>query len=87
MTQTLVVHLIRTPRLPFIESRAALPLLATTIAIMAIGLYLPMGSLAQQFKLQALPLANFGWLAAILLGYAGLTTIKKRFYVRQFGWQ
>jgi Mg2+-importing ATPase len=87
LTQTLVVHMIRTPKLPFIESRAAAPLMVMTLAIMAVGIWLPMGPLAGYFKLQALPLAYFGWLAVILLGYGVLTTVMKRFYIRRFGWQ
>ncbi len=87
LTQTLVVHMIRSPRLPFIESRAATPLILMSLAIMAVGLWLPMGPLAAYFKLQALPAAYFAWLAAILLGYAVLTTLMKRFYIRHFGWQ
>jgi len=87
LTQTLIVHMIRTPRIPFIESRAAWPLLGMTLLIMAAGIFLPMGPLASYFKLQALPLAYFGWLAAILLGYALLTTLMKRYYIRRFGWQ
>jgi len=87
LTQTLVVHMIRTPKLPFIESRAAVPLLAMTAAIMAVGVFLPMGPLAADFKLQALPLAYFPWLAAILLGYCALTTVMKGIYIRRFGWQ
>ncbi len=87
LTQTLVVHLIRTPRLPFVHSRAAPVLLATTGAIALLALWLPMGPLAPYFKLQALPPAYFGWLAAILLGYFGLATLMKRFYARRFGWQ
>ena len=87
LTQTLVVHLIRTPKLPFIQSRAATPLLVMTLAIMAVGIWLPMGPLAADFKLQALPSSYFGWLVAILLGYCALTTVMKRVYVRRFGWQ
>jgi len=87
LTQTLVVHMIRTPRLPFIQSRAAAPLLVSTLAIMALGLWLPMGPLAPVFQLQPLPPAYFGWLAALLLGYALLTTAMKQFYLRRFGWQ
>ena len=87
LTQTLVVHLIRSPKLPFIETRAATPLLLTTGAIMALGLWLPFGPLAGYFKLQALPPAYFGWLLAILLGYGALTTLMKRFYSRRYGWQ
>jgi magnesium-transporting ATPase (P-type) len=87
ITQTLVVHMVRTPRLPFIESRAALPLMGMTLAIMAVGLWLPSGPLAGYFKLQALPPAYYGWLVAILLGYCLLTTLMERVYIRRFGWQ
>ncbi len=87
LTQTLIVHMIRTPKIAFIESRAAWPLLGMTLLIMAIGVFLPMGPLADYFKLQPLPLAYFGWLAGILLSYALLTTLMKRYYIRRFGWQ
>jgi P-type Mg2+ transporter len=87
LTQTLVVHMLRTPKLPFVESRAAAPLLLMTLAIGALAVVLPMGPLAAYFKLQALPLGYFGWLAGILLGYAALATVMKRFYIRRFGWQ
>jgi Mg2+-importing ATPase len=87
LTQTLVVHMLRTPKLPFVQSHAAAPLMAMTLAIVAIGLWLPLGPLASYFKLQALPLAYYGWLVAILLGYCVLTTVMKRFYIRRYGWQ
>ena len=87
LTQTLVVHMVRTPKLPFVQSRAAWPLMGMTLAIMAVGLWLPLGPLAGYFKLQALPPAYYGWLIAILLGYCGLTTLMKRVYIRRFGWQ
>ncbi len=87
MTQTLIVQMVRTPKLPFIESMAAPPLLAMSAAIMAVGIWLPMGPLAGDFKLQALPLSYFPWLAGILISYAVATTLMKRFYIRRFGWQ
>ena len=87
LTQTLIVHMIRTPKLPFIESRAAVPLMLTTLAVMAAGIWLPLGPLADYFKLQALPPAYFPWLVGILLGYCVLTTVMKRLYIRRFGWQ
>ena len=87
LTQTLIVHMIRTPKLPFIESRAAAPLMIMTVAIMVVGIWLPMGPLADHFKLQPLPPAYFLWLAGILLGYGALTTVMKHFYIRCFGWQ
>jgi len=87
LTQTLVVHMVRTPKLPFVQSRAAAPLMVMTMAIMAVGLWLPLGPLASYFKLQGLPPAYYGWLVAILVGYSLLTTLMKRYYIRRFGWQ
>jgi Mg2+-importing ATPase len=62
LIQTLVVHLLRTPRLPFMQSRAAATLTVTTGSIMALGIWLPWGPLASYFKRQALPPAYYGWL-------------------------
>ncbi|MBS0318732.1 MAG: magnesium-translocating P-type ATPase, partial [Proteobacteria bacterium] len=87
LTQTLIVHMIRSPRLPFIQSRAALPLTVMTLFIMAIGIFLPMGPLAEYFKLTALPLGYFPFMVAIVAGYMLLTQVMKAFYVRRFGWQ
>jgi Mg2+-importing ATPase len=87
LTQTLIVHMIRTPKLPFLQSRAATPLLAMTAAIMAVGILMPMGPFAHYFKLQALPAGYFRVLAVILLGYMALTQLMKGYYNRRFGWQ
>jgi P-type Mg2+ transporter len=87
LTQTLVVHMIRTPKIPFIQSRASAPLLATTVFIIAVGIFIPMGPFAHYFKLQTLPRAYFPILAVIVLGYMILTQLVKGFYVRRFGWQ
>ncbi|MBK1712659.1 magnesium-translocating P-type ATPase [Rubrivivax gelatinosus] len=87
LTQTLVVHMVRTPRLPFVQSHAAAPLMAMTAAIVAVGLWLPNGPLAAYFSLQALPPSYYGWLLAIVLGYCTLTTWMKRVYIRRYGWQ
>ncbi len=87
LTQTLIVHMIRTPKLPFIQSRAALPLMIMTALIMAVGIFLPMGPLAGYFKLQALPPLYFAFLPFILLAYMALTQVMKGIYVRRYGWQ
>ncbi|WP_137807823.1 magnesium-translocating P-type ATPase [Pseudomonas sp. G(2018)] len=87
LTQTLIVHMIRTPKVPFLQSRAALPLMVMTGIIMAVGIFLPMGPLAHYFKLQALPSLYFVFLPVILLAYMGLTQAVKGFYIRRFGWQ
>jgi Mg2+-importing ATPase len=87
LTQTLIVHMIRTPKIPFIQSRAAAPLMAMTVAIIAIGIFLPMGPLAHYFKLQPLPPLYFVFLPLILLAYMALTQAVKGYYVRRWGWQ
>jgi P-type Mg2+ transporter len=87
LTQTLIVHMIRTQKIPFIGSRAAWPLSVMTGGIMIVGILLPMGPLADYFKMQALPPSYFAFLAAILVGYMVLTQCMKRFYARRYGWQ
>ncbi|MDP7965594.1 magnesium-translocating P-type ATPase, partial [Acinetobacter baumannii] len=73
LTQTLIVHMIRTAQIPFIQSRAATPLLIMTAVIMCIGIFLPMGPLASYLKLQALPLSYFLYLPVILGAYMCVT--------------
>jgi Mg2+-importing ATPase len=87
LTQTLIVHMIRTPKLPWFESRASATLTTLTAAVMGVGLWLPAGPLAPTFKLQPLPAAFYLWLAALLLGYALAITAMKRWYTQRFGWQ
>ncbi|MTD37950.1 magnesium-translocating P-type ATPase [Erwinia sp. CPCC 100877] len=87
LSQTLIVHLIRTRRLPFLQSRAAWPLMAMTLVVMVLGILLPFSPWAGCLHLQALPLSYFPWLAAILVGYMALTQAVKGFYSRRYGWQ
>jgi Mg2+-importing ATPase len=87
LTQTLVVHMIRTRKLPFIQSRAAAPLMVMTGIIIAVGIFLPMGPLAHYFKLQALPPLYFVLLPLIVLGYMASIQAMKHFYNNRWGWQ
>jgi Mg2+-importing ATPase len=79
--------MIRTRKLPFIQSRAAWPVLMMTAAVMTAGVFLPMGPLAHYVRFEPLPSAFFGYLAAVLLGYVILTQVMKTFYARRYGWQ
>ncbi|WP_042081664.1 magnesium-translocating P-type ATPase [Caproiciproducens sp. R1] len=83
ISQTLIVHLIRTPKLPFIQSRAASPVVLLTTVIMAIGVAIPFTPLGEYLGLAALPLPYFGWLAVIVLGYTLLAQIVKSLYIRK----
>ncbi|PTA88835.1 magnesium-translocating P-type ATPase [Kosakonia sp. H7A] len=87
LSQTLIVHMIRTRRVPFIQSRAAWPLIAMTLMVICVGIALPFSPLASYLQLQALPLSYFPWLVAILAGYMTLTQWVKGFYSRRYGWQ
>jgi Mg2+-importing ATPase len=87
LSQTLIVHMIRTQKVPFLQSRPGTMLLAMTTLVMATGIFIAMGPFASYFKLQALPHAYFGFLVLILLGYMVLTQAMKTFYRRRYGWQ
>ena len=79
--------MIRTRKIPFLQSFPGWPLLAMTILVIALGVLLPMLRFAHYFKLQALPLDYFPWLAGILLGYIVLTQAMKGIFARRYGWQ
>ena len=87
LSQTLIVHMIRTRRVPFLQSRAAWPLLVMTLVVMTLGIALPFSPLAAYLSLEPLPLAYFPWLVAILAGYMALTQWVKNVYSRRYGWQ
>ncbi len=85
LSQTLIVHMIRTRRIPFIQSNAAWPLMLMTFAIMAIGIAIPFTSFGSYIGLMPLPLSYFPWLIATLLCYCVLTQLIKMWYIRRFG--
>uniref|UniRef100_UPI0035C6840A magnesium-translocating P-type ATPase n=1 Tax=Serratia quinivorans TaxID=137545 RepID=UPI0035C6840A len=85
LSQTLVVHMLRTQKIPFIQSTAALPVLLTTILVMALGIYLPFSPLGALVGLQPLPWEYFPWLAGTLISYCVVAQLMKRFYIRRFG--
>ena len=84
LSQTLIVHMIRTRKIPFIQSRASLPVMFATFSIMAAGIILPFTGLGGKIGLVPLPLIYFIWLAATLLCYCALTQIIKQWYIRKF---
>jgi Mg2+-importing ATPase len=85
LSQTLIVHMIRTRRIPFVQSWAAAPVLFLTAAIMIAGIVLPFTPLGATLGMVALPPAYFGWLALTLLCYCGLTQAVKVWYMRRYG--
>jgi Mg2+-importing ATPase len=85
LSQTLIIHMIRTARIPFLQSWATLPLTLLTLVIMAIGIAIPFTPLGASLGLVPLPVGYFPWLLATLLAYCGLTRIIKVWYIRRFG--
>src|ERR1700683_1518243 len=75
LTQTLIVHVIRTKKIPFIQSWATLPVVALTSFIMLVAIYIPFSPFASAFKMVPLPLSYFPWLFAMLIGYCLLTQV------------
>jgi Mg2+-importing ATPase len=83
MTQTLIIHVIRTNKIPFLQSRPSWPLVATTVAIMALGLWLPRSPLGPALGFVALPGLYWPLLALTLLCYLALTQVVKHILVRR----
>ncbi|WP_448100031.1 magnesium-translocating P-type ATPase [Luteibacter jiangsuensis] len=85
LSQTLVVHMIRTRRIPFLRSMASAPVLALTGAIMLAGMFIPYSALGARIGMQPLPGVYFAWLALTLVSYCMLTQLVKTLYIRRYG--
>ncbi|MGW7341888.1 magnesium-translocating P-type ATPase [Streptomyces sp. NPDC054854] len=85
LSQTLVVHMIRTRRIPFVQSRASWPVMVMTVLAVLTGLWLPFSPLATSLGFVALPASYFPWLIGVLLAYCTLTQFVKTRYIRRFG--
>ncbi|MBN9313352.1 MAG: magnesium-translocating P-type ATPase [Chryseobacterium sp. 39-10] len=84
LSQTLIIHMIRTRKIPFIQSWAAKPVVALTSLIMVIGILIPFSPFASMLKTQPLPMSYFPWLIGILTGYCFLTQWVKNWFIKKF---
>lgn len=84
LSQTLIIHMIRTRKIPFIQSWAAAPVVALTSLIMIVGILLPFSPFATSLKMQPLPLSYFPWLLGILTCYCLLTQWVKTWFIKKF---
>ncbi|WP_281519655.1 magnesium-translocating P-type ATPase [Acidaminococcus timonensis] len=85
-TQTLVIHMIRTPKIPFIQSHASATLTMLTTSGIALCTLLPFtGSLGRDLGFLPLPGVYFGFLALVVLAYMLLATSIKKAYIRHYG--
>lgn len=84
LSQTLIVHMIRTRKVPFVQSCASWSVMLMTFSIMAIGICVPFTSFGSSIGLVPLPWSYFPWLVCILLSYCILTQWLKTKYIRVF---
>jgi Mg2+-importing ATPase len=85
LTQTLIIHIIRTSKVPFFESHASPALIATTVVICTIGMTLPFTWVGVALGFVPLPWTYWPLVAAILLTYAALTHVVKVWFTRRWG--
>lgn len=85
LTQTLIIHIIRTKRIPFFESIASMPLIFSTISVAAIGVFLPYSVFADKLNFVRLPFSFWLWILLFIFSYAFLAHYAKAFFYRKFG--
>jgi Mg2+-importing ATPase len=83
-TQTLIIHVIRTNKIPFVQSRASLPLTLMSIAIVVTGALLPFSPLADSLGFVPLPLGYWPLLGLMLVAYVALTQIVKNWFAKHY---
>ena len=84
VTQTLIVHMIRTRKIPFLQSNASMPVMIMTGIIIALGIIIPFTPLGAYIGLVSLPVRYFIWLIGILIAYSLCIEIAKKLYIKKF---
>ena len=84
-TQTLIIHVIRTNKLPFVQSRASTPLIVTSVLIAGVAAILPFTPLAPALGFVPLPPLYWLLLALMLAAYIVLTQVVKTWFFKRFG--
>lgn len=86
MTQTMIVHVIRSRKIPFIQTWASKPLVITTILIVLTGVFLTLSPFAHFFNFVHLPLLYWPLVVLILISYVAFTQLVKTWYISRFGY-
>lgn len=84
-SQTMVIHMLRTPKIPFLQSRASAPLTLLTCAGAILLTVIPFTPMGTMMGFVALPSVFFLFLAAVVCMYMWLTTLCKKRYIRRYG--
>ncbi|NLB78540.1 MAG: magnesium-translocating P-type ATPase, partial [Clostridiaceae bacterium] len=85
VSQVLVIHIIRTAKTPFLQSRSSVPLLISTVMVAVISIVVGFSRLAVGIDMLSLPLSFAPWLALILVGYFLFSQVIKKFYIKRYG--
>ncbi|XP_058184926.1 uncharacterized protein LOC131302372 [Rhododendron vialii] len=84
LMQTLIIHLIRTEKIPFIQEIASWPVICSTVVISAIGISISCTSIGDVMGFTTLPLSYFGFLVVLFIGYFTVGQIVKRVYIHVY---
>ncbi|OVA20887.1 Cation-transporting P-type ATPase [Macleaya cordata] len=84
LMQTLIIHMIRTEKIPFIQEVASWPVICSTVVISTVGIALPYTPIGRVMGMTDLPLSYFGFLVVLFLGYFLLGQVVKRVYIRVY---
>jgi Mg2+-importing ATPase len=84
-TQTLIIHVIRTDKIPFLQSRASWPLIFGSVAVVVLGVWLTVSPFAGSLGFVALPPRFWIFLCVTMVAYAALAQAVKSWFVRRFG--
>ena len=82
LSQTLIIHLIRTSKVPFIESKSSKQLLISTFAVVLITLVISFTNISVVFDLSRLPYQYLGWIVILMTVYALFIQVYKRLYIK-----
>lgn len=84
ISQTLIIHMIRTNKIPFIQSKASKQLTISTLAITIIALIIGFTNLSTIFDLATLPITYFLWLSILMVAYACIIQLYKTIYIKKY---
>lgn len=85
VSQVAIIHMIRTKRVPFIQSRAAWPLMVSTLIVTVIAIAVGFSKMAIGLDMMTLPLSFMPWLILLIVGYSIVTQLLKTIYIKKFG--
>ena len=84
ITQTIIIHFVRTEKIPFVQSIASKPVLAMTFALVCIAIVLPFTPVGQYLKMAVLPISYYFWLIGLMIGYVIIVSFTKKIYKKKF---